>query len=246
MAILTNLTELVTDVREIINEETEAFWTDVFIKRQLEKGHKIISSRIKLVNNVWTATLVTGDPGEGEAKIVDDREIRLPEGFINIDDGGIYYNDENCTPTTIQILKTVDTKWLSKTGTPTQYYLRGDMLGFNRQISAGDTIRIYGAGMPTELADATNPAPFEGDKRTEGYRSLLVDYAIGMCWKKKNAMDKHAYYLAPRLGVFWQGLEEMKEELLADSDEDYGMIPDSNPAHYYRQKSWPDHSQFDH
>jgi len=245
LSILSNLTELVTDVRDQVNESSEDFWTDTFIKRQLEKAHQIVSAKLHLVNNLWTATLVTGAPEEGEATIIDDREIRVPSGFIAIDDGGVYYNDRACVPVSIQKLKAIDPDWLERTGTPSQYYVRGDMIGFDRQISAGDTIRIYGSGMPTELADATNPAPFEGDYRTIGYRSLLVDYAIGMCWKVKKDMNSHAYYLAPKVGIFWQGLEDMKEELLASDDEDYGLIPESNLARSYRQRCWPDHSQIE-
>jgi hypothetical protein len=243
LAILSKVSELITDVRDIINETTESFWTDVYITRQLEKGHQIASTKIKMVKMLWTVTLVTGTASTGQAQIVDDREILLPSTFISIDDGGVYYNDDVCAASSIKQIKDSDEDWLERSGTPSRYYLRGDMLGFDNKISAADTVRIYGTKMPTELTGTQ--APFDGDYRTVGYRYLLVDYAIGMCWKKKNEIEKFAFYLAPKVGSFWVGLAEMKSELLEDGDEGYNMITEDNPAHYHKAERWPDWSQFD-
>jgi len=244
LAILANLDDLTEDVRDIINETTEDFWTDDYIERQLEKGHQIASAKIKMVSMIWTATLQTeADPAAGYARIVDNREILLPSGFIAIDDGGVYYNDDVCDASSIKEIKDSDKDWLEGSGTPRRYYLRGDMLGFDQKISAGDTIRIYGIKMPDEISAAQ--APFDADYRTVGYRYLLVDYAVGMCWKKKNEMAKFAFYLQPKVGSFWIGINEMKAELLEDRDENYGMIAEDNPARPHVAKRWPDYSQFD-
>ena len=226
--ILANLTNLEEDVRDIINEKTEDFWESTYIQRQLKKGHQIASAKIKMVSMIWTVTLQTeADPEAGYAQIVDNREILLPSSFIAIDDGGVYYNDDVCNARSIKEIKDSDKDWLEGSGTPHRYYLRGDMLGFDQKISAGDTVRIYGIKMPDEL-DATT-APFDADYRTTGYRYLLVDYAVGMCLKSKK-YDEWRIYLAPKVGSFWVGLKEMKGELLEDRDEDYGMISDDNPA----------------
>ena len=241
MAILSNTTELEEDVRGIINEATASFWSSDFILRQLEKGHQIVSSKIKLVHTIWTAILIATTPSAGYAQITDDREIRLPSGFISIDTGGVYYNDDTCAFTTIGVLKE-DKDWLDRTGTPHQYYLRGDMLGFDKQITATDTVRIYGTKIPTELS--ASQAPWDGDYRTVGYRSLLVDYAVGMCLKKKKDPEWRAY-LTPKVGSFWLDLEDMKEELLVNGDEDCGMVSVDNPTHTYEGGSFPDYSQFD-
>ena len=226
--ILANLTDLEEDVRDIINEEDPGFWTSDYIQRQLKKGHQIASAKVKMVSMIWTVTLTDGTPDTGEAKITDDREILLPSSFITIDDGGVYYNDDVCSASSIKQIKDYNKDWLEGSGTPSLYYLRGDMLGFDQKISAGDTVRIYGVKMPDAL-DATT-APFDADYRTIGYRYLIVDYAVGMCWKKKNEMAKFAFYLQPKVGSFWVGLNEMKGELLEDRDEDYGMIAEDNPA----------------
>ena len=246
MSILANLTDLVEDVRDIINETTEGFWLDTYIERQLEKGHQIASAKIKMVSMIWTVTLQTAaGPGAGYAQIVDDREILLPSTFIAIDDGGVYYNDDVCDASSIKEIKDYNKDWLEGSGTPHRYYLRGDMLGFDQKIAAGDTVRIYGIKMPDALSAAQ--APFDADYRTIGYRYLLVDYAIGMCWHKKGEMTKFGFYLAPKVGSFWIGLQEMRAELLEDFDEDYGMMPDDNLArpHGYGITRWPDWSQFD-
>jgi len=242
MSILTNIADLEEDVRDIINETTAGFWSSAYIIRQLKKGHQIASTKIKMVKMLWTATLVTGTASTGQAQIVDDREILLPSTFISIDDGGVYYNDDVCAASSIKQIKDSDEDWLERSGTPSRYYLRGDMLGFDNKISAADTVRIYGTKMPTELTGTQ--APFDGDYRTVGYRYLLVDYAIGMCWKKKNEIEKFAFYLAPKVGSFWVGLAEMKSELLEDGDEGYNMITEDNPAHYQKAKRFPDWSQF--
>jgi len=243
LAILSTSTELIADVRSLINEATAAFWSDAFITRQLEKAHQLMSAKLKVVHTLWTATLTSSTPSAGEAQITDNREIRLPSTFISLDDGGVYYNDKVCVFTSLKIIKEADESWLDKTGTPQRYYLRGDMLGFDKQITAGDTVRIYGTKLPTELS--ASQAPFDGDYRTIGYRSLLVDYAVAMCWKAKNEMTKYAFYMAPKVGSFWIGLEEMKEELIENYDEDYRMIPHENPAHIYQEEVFPDYTLFD-
>jgi len=223
MSILTNSTDLIEDVRSLINEETTGgFWTDDFILRQLKKGHQVLSTKLKLSNTIWTATLTTSAPGTGEAQITDNREIRLPSTFISIDEGGVYYNDDVCSPTSIKQLKHNNKDWLNEIGIPRLYYLRGDMIGWDKQISAGDKVRIYGIKMPAELAAGT--APFDGDYRTVGYRYLIVDYAVAMCWKKKNEMNKHDRILTPGIGTFWIGLKDMKFELLNNADDDYRLV----------------------
>ena len=242
MAILSTSTELIADVRSLINETTASFWSDAFILRQLEKAHQIMSTKIKLVHTLWTATLTTSTPSTGQAQITDDREIRLPSTFISLDDGGVYYNSDVCYFTSLKVIKEADSDWLDREGTPSQYYLRGDMLGFDKKITAGDTVRIYGMKMPTELS--ATQAPFDGDYRTVGYRSLLVDYAVAMCWKAKNEMNKYAFYMTPKVGSFWVGLEEMREELIENHDDNYGMMPAENPAHIYTGESFPDWTQF--
>ena len=228
MAILANIDDLEEDVRDIINETTEGFWTDAYIQRQLEKGHQVISSKIKMISMIWTVTLVTGTPSTGEAQIVDDREILLPSAFIAIDDGGVYYNSDVCPPTTIKEIKHTNKDWLDAEGTPHRYYLRGDMLGFDQKISSGNIVRIYGIKMPDEISAAQ--APFDNDYRLTAYRYLLVEYCVGMCWKKKGEMAKFAFYLQPGVGSFWVGLQEMRAELTEDLDEDNGMILSENLA----------------
>ena len=222
MAILSTSTELIADVRGLINEATASFWTDAFILRQLKKGHQIVSTKLNLVPTIWTATLTDSSPSSGEAQITDDREVRMPSSYISIDDGGFYYNDDVITPVNMKTLtEWYGTSWLDDAGQVVHYYRRGDMIGFYRQCSAGDTIRAYGIKMPTEISETQ--APFDGDYRTVGYRSLLVDYAVAMCWKKKNEMAKFAFYLTPKTGSFWVGLDEMKDEL---SESEGMMIPE--------------------
>jgi len=240
--ILTDLDDLIVDVRDIINETTADFWTDAYITRQLRKAHQIASAKIKMVSMLWTVTLVTGTASTGEAQIIDDREILLPSTFIAIDDGGVYYNDDVCKAASIKAIKDTDKDWLERSGTPSRYYLRGDLLGFDNKISTADTVRLYGIKMPDELD--SDVAPFDDDYRLVGYRYLLVEYAVGMCLKKKRD-EEWRLYLAPVTGLFWVGLNEMKGELLEDKDEDYGMQPDSSLTYNIEPDTWPDFSQFD-
>ncbi|MFZ7134341.1 MAG: hypothetical protein ACOWWR_18500 [Eubacteriales bacterium] len=246
MSILANLDDLVEDVRDLIDEETADFWTDAFIERQLKKAHQISSTKLKTIKAIWTTVLTASiTPGTGESTICNNREITLPGAFIGIDKGGVYYNDKALSHIDIPELKTNDTEWLDETGTPHGYYLRGNVLGFDRQVSAGDVVKIHGIKMPTELS--ADQSPWDGDYRTIGYRFLLVDYAVGMCWRKKNEMTKYREILTPQVGSFWQDLNDMRVELLTNNlDDQARMIPASNPAHHVKSFNFPDMTQFDH
>ena len=244
MAILTNIDDLLEDVRSLIDETTADFWSDAFIERQLEKAHQIISTKVGIVHTIWTATLTSSTPNAGEAQISNDREIRLPSTFISIDHGGVYYNDRTVLNMNIDEISRANEEWLDESGDPGYYYLRGDMLGFDRKIAAGDTVRIYGVKMPTALSSVQEP--FDGDYRTIGYRSLLVDYAVGMCWRKKNEMTKYREILQPGVGSFWQGIEDMRCELIANNADSYaGIVAGSHPGKFVGEFFFPDLKQLD-
>jgi hypothetical protein len=214
---LANISEMITDIRSLINETTASFWNDTEITRWVNQGQEILSSETGLLSSFYTRTLEASD-------IVNDREIRLPSDFIAFDEGGVTCNDDTLKPTSISVLDTWGGNWRDNTGTPKMYYIRGDYIGLYPAPSAGDVISFYGIERPEELSDTETP--FNGDYRTVAFRIYIRDFAIAQCWYKKNEMDK--YY--EKLGSFYAGVRKVNSILNSHKDESLQMIPEYRPT----------------
>jgi len=179
---LAKLSELITDVRSLINEATESFWTDVEITRWLNEGQEYISAATKVLSKYYDYTILADD-------IIDEREIRLPSDFITLDDGAVFYNDKFIDEITlIELNRYAGTDWRDDTGTPIRFYRRADNLGFYPKLNAGDTVRFYGIERAPTLENEV--VPFSGDYRCIPLRKYIRDYAIAQCWyKKRNISD---------------------------------------------------------
>lgn len=214
---LANISEIIADVRSLINEVTPSFWTNEEITRWVNQGQEILSSETGLLSSFYTRTLEAPD-------IVNDREIRLPSDFIAFDEGGVLCNDEQLKPTSISVLDAWGGDWRGDVGTPKMYYIRGDYIGLYPRPSAGNKISFYGIERPSELSG--NTIPFNGDYRTVAFRIYIRDYAIAQCWYKKNEMDK--YY--EKLGSFYAGIRKVNSILNSHKDESFQMVPDYRPS----------------
>jgi len=221
-----------TAVRSLINEKTAKFWTSDEVKAWLLEGLEDIAHEThclrtwKIVGEEGTETISDGD-------IFDEREVRMDEDFIAIDEGKVYYNDIVCYPTTITRMSNYDNKWRNHSGDPSEYYIRGDMLGFNRKISAGDTIKFYQIERAAEIAGTV--APFNGDYRLINFRKLAIWYAISMCWYKKNEDTK-----GDRFRVYYdRGVLRMQELLGIDLDGVSAMVPEESLSHFSVEETWP-------
>ena len=138
-----------------------------------------------------------------------------------------------CYPTTQARLSNYDNKWRSREGTPSEYYIRGDMYGFNRKISAGDTIKFYMIERAAEISG--NVTPFNGDYRLINFRKLAIDYATSKCWRKKNERTLAIDYM----NDYKYGLERMKELLGIDLDGVSAMVPEESLSHFSVEGKWP-------
>jgi hypothetical protein len=216
-----------TAVRSLVNEKTASFWEATEIPLWLKEGLEDIAHETHCLRTWKTYTILAAD-------IFDSRELRFDSDHIAIDEGKIYYNDVCCYPTTEARLSNYDGEWRSRTGTPSHYYVRGDMYGFDRQISAGDTIKFYHIERAVEISG--NVAPFNGDYRLINFRRLAIWYAVSMCWYKKSEDTKGDRFRA----YYDRGVEKMKELLGIDLDGVPAMIPTESLSHYSVEAKWPD------
>lgn len=229
---LANISEIITDVRSLINEETASFWSDTEITRWVNEGQEIFSSETGLLSKYYSITLKA-------ANINNDREIRLPSDFIAFDEGGVLYDDDPCLPVTLQELDEWHGNWRDTTGTPNRYYTRGDYLGFFPKPSAGDTVKFYGIERATTLSGDTTP--FSGDYRTVAFRRCIRDYAIAKCWYKKK--ERQDYIDA--MSEFWNGVRRANAILNKNKNSNMRMIPGYRPKGNYYGISYGDTSRFD-
>ena len=216
-----------TAVRSLINEATAKFWTSDEVKAWLLEGLEDITHETHCLRTWKTYTILADD-------IFDERELRFDSDFIAIDEGKIYYNDIVCYPTTQAKLSNYDNKWRSREGDPSEYYIRGDMYGFNRKISAGDTIKFYQIERAVEISGSV--APFNGDYRLINFRKLAIWYAVSMCWYKKSEDTKGDRFKA----YYDRGVDKMKELLGIDLDDTSAIVPEESLSHFYTEGKWPD------
>lgn len=222
-----------TAVRSLINEKTANFWESTEIPLWLKEGLEDIAHETHCLRT-WK---ILGDDVDGTISandIFDSREVRMDDDFIAIDEGKVYYNDVVCYPTSQARLSNYDSEWRDHEGDPSQYYVRGDMLGFNRQISAGDTVKFYQIERAAEISGSV--APFNGDYRLINFRKLAIWWATSMCWEKKNENTKADKWM----NRYEIGVEKMKLLLGIDIDSTSQMIPEGSLSHFVVEKKWPD------
>jgi len=229
---LATIAEILTDIRSLINESSDGFWLDTELTNWANEGMEEITNETYCLRTYKTYTILADD-------IFDEREIRMDTDFLAIDEGVVYYNDVALKPTTQARLVLGNDEWRSETGTPNRYYVRGDMLGFDRKISAGDTVKFYQIERAVAMTSGGTIVPFNGDYRLINFRKLIRDYVVSMCWEKKGESN--------RSDKFWQkyqiGLQRMKELLNIDMDNSYNIIMEDHPARFYHKTRWPDWGQ---
>jgi len=226
MVMYATIATMETAVRSLINETTASFWATTEIPLWLKEGLEDIAHETHCLRTWKTYTILAAD-------IFDERELRFPSDFIAIDEGKMYYNDVVCYPTSQANLTNYDSEWRSRSGDPSEYYTRGDMYGFNRKITAGDTVKFYMIERAAEIAGSV--APFNGDYRLINFRKLAIWYATSMCWEKKNEDKKADKWMAR----YMYGLDSMKALLGIDLDGVSQMIPESSLSHFIVEGMWP-------
>ena len=107
------------------------------------------------------------------------------------------------------------------------------MYGFNRKISAGNTIKYYDIERAEEITGSV--APFNGDYRLINFRKLAIWYATSMCWEKKDEDVKATRYM----NRYDNGLERMKVLLGIDMDGVSQMMPMESLSHFVVEETWP-------
>jgi len=232
--LLSTLAKINTDVRSILCELTEGFWLDTEITNWSNEAQEEIANETFCLRT-WKTYIILGLVGETN-DIFDERELRMDDDFIAIDEGVVYYNDVALRPTTQARLVLGNDEWRSETGTPNRYYVRGDMLGFDRKISAGDTVKFYQIERAVAMTSGGAIVPFNGDYRLINFRKLIRDYVLSFCWEKKGE-DKRSDKCWNR---YLFGLDRMKSLLGIDMDNTSQIIMEDHPARFYHKTRWPD------
>jgi len=217
---LASLTELIADVRSLINESSDGFWLDAEIERWLNEGQNIFTTTTKCLSKYYEHELETGE-------IENDREVRMNSDFIAFDEGGVLYNDKPLTPTSLKALDEWVGSWRDTTGTPTRFYVRGDMIGFYPKPSVGDTVKYYGIERAETLSDST---VLSNDYRVVAFRRHIRDYAVALCWYKKNETTKYR----DKMNEFEKGLYTANSILNGEKNQPKMLIPAYRPrGHAY-------------
>jgi hypothetical protein len=209
---LATVAEIITSVRYLVNEATASFWADAEITIYINEAQEIISTETKCLSKYYSHTLISAD-------IVNDREVRMGSDFVAIDEGGILYNDIPLIQTSLKELDEHVGSWRDTTGTPTRFYFRSDMIGFYPKPSAGDVVKYYGIERATELSGST--VPLSSDYRTVSFRRYMRDYAVAMCFYKKNEYDKATMWM----NRFEKGLYNINAILNSHKNQGAHMIP---------------------
>ena len=218
---LATIAEIETDVRSLINETTQGFFLSTEIARWANEGQEIFCAKTLCLSKWYSHTLIAAD-------IVNNREVRLNSDFIAFGEGGVTVADEQILPTSLVALNEWAGNWRDDTGTPTHYYLRGDSMGFYPRPSAGNVIGYYGIERAATLAG--DVVPLSNDYRTVAFRSIIRDYAVAMCWKKKNEMVKAKDYM----NNFDRGILEANAIFNASKNQGKRFIPEySRYSHVY-------------
>jgi len=194
---LATITEIIADVRSLINESSDGFWLDTEITKWVNEAQEIIATETKLLSSYYSRLLEDTD-------IINGREIRFYADFVALDEGGVLYDDKPLEQISLKALDEHFGNWRNTAGTPTRFYFRGDMMGFFPACAAGGTVKYYGIERATELSSGTpTTVPLSGDYRTIAFRRYMRDYAVAMCWYKKNETDKYQGKMNEfRLGIY--------------------------------------------
>lgn len=220
---LETLSILTTSVRYSINEATASFWTDIEIGLYLNEGQEVFCTKTKCLVKYYSHELISSD-------IKNDREIRLNSDFIAFAEGGVTYEDKQLTPTSIKALDEWHGDWRDDTGTPTRFYIRGDMIGFYPKPTAGDDVAYYGIERAATITDLSTGVPLSGDYRTIAFRTHIRDYAVSKCWEKKNETSKADRAMAK----FDRGVYEANAILSGGRNQGKRFIPEYRSKRAYQ------------
>lgn len=218
---LATVAEIIISVRYLINEATSSFWTDPEITTYINEAQEIIATETKCLSKYYKHTLLAAD-------IVNTREVRFYTDYIALDDGGIIYDGNPLEQISLNALNEHFGSWRTTTGTPTRFYFRSDMMGFFPIPSAGAVIEYYGIERATDLSGST--PPLSGDYRTVAFRRYIRDYAVAMCWYKKNEMNKYQ----GKMNEFEKGIYNINAILNGNKNQGAQIIPAYRPrGHAY-------------
>ena len=85
---------------------------------------------------------------------------------------------------------------------------------------AGIVVKYYSVERATTLS-ADDVVPLSTDYRVVAFRRYVRDYAIAMCWKAKNEMEKYMLDMAS----FERGVRKCNNVVFGNKTEPFRMVP---------------------
>jgi len=219
MAILADIDEIVTEVRDLLDEavtDENKFWSDTQIIKWANIGAEKFTSHTRVLSKRYSYTVEAAD-------VANDRELRLSSDFITFDEGGVICNDKKIEEISLaEVDEWKGNAWRDRTATnPIGYYRRGDMIGFVPSLAVGDTVVYFGIERAPTMVAADGVAPLSGDYRLVAFRTYIVSFALARCWYKKKEFDLYREQLAE----FWKGVGLVNSVVHGEKNQVKRMIP---------------------
>lgn len=164
-------TEIIAAFREANPEITDRVVTDAVLSTWLKEGNMHVATRCRLIVGDGTFNSVVNVSRYDVTNEIDK--------FFDIDEfpgGGVSYDDKKLTHTTIAELDRRTPSWrTASSGTPRQYYRRGQYIYFEKPPDAVNEIKVYAVLTPDDFTGAETE-PFNQLTYLRPFHYSLVFY----------------------------------------------------------------------
>jgi len=206
--------DLETEVRFLLQDTnaTNQTWTDAQLDRLLNEGQNQVCALIEPIEKIFKVTLETATT-----------EYTLPPHIIHIkrvtwlDQGDAKTQREELTEQTIKRLDKDYEGWEDDSASdPTEYYVRGDMMGFYPAIGSTGVVWVEATVKPDRL-EADTDYPFNDEPHMRAWHSVLVLYVVYRCYQQDARSGNQAMLAmaAHYREEYWRMLENMKNVIRA-------------------------------
>ena len=181
------LTEIIDTFRAENSEITDRVVSDILLKIWAKQGDKEICAITRCIVGDATFDSVASTSVYNTKY---DLTAEIPK-FYDVDDfpgGGVSFDDDPLTKTTVTELDAEDSSWRERSaGTPEKYYRRGKHLYFDYPILTADLeIRVYAVLVSDDFV-GDDSTPYNGLTYLEPYHYGIVKY---LQWKAKAKVGK--------------------------------------------------------
>ena len=203
------LTEIIDTFRAENSEITDRVVSDILLKIWAKQGDKEICAITRCIVGDATFDSVASTSVYNTKY---DLTAEIPK-FYDVDDfpgGGVSFDDDPLTKTTVAELDAEDSSWRERSaGTPEKYYRRGKYLYFDCPVkTSGLEIRVYAVLISDDFT-GDDQTPYNGLSYLEPFHSVILKY---LEWKGKTKVGKPGEAQAKRQ-EFIEYAQWMKSQL---------------------------------